>query len=303
MKKLSIIFIASIFLALMSCKKEDKFIAENTAPNYYGVPTIKVKNYVNRLFIDLSGREPLDVEMDSLVELLEANNLNFDTRESIIKNLQSDTTIQSNGDNFNQLFYLNIYGLQKARFLEGIPDFAIAQQKGIAESNAYTDSLMGNILGYNWNKQQAKIYGDVLTSDTALRNGSITFNEMCRRMCYNGIYDQINMNSFNYVNAVFDNNLYRFPTTQEFTSSYNMVESDLADIILGEPGGSKYDFSRIITNSLEFNNGTVTWIYRSFLSRFPNTSELYHYSLHLETNNDIAYIIREVMKTDEYANF
>lgn len=292
-----------MLIVFFSCKKEDKFIAGNTAPNYYGVPTIKVKNYVNRLFIDLSGREPLDTEMDSIVTLLEANNLNFATRETIIKNLQLDTTPQSNGDNFKQLFYLNIYGLQKARFLEGIPDAAIAQEKGIAESQANLDSIMGNVIGYNWKKQQAKIYGDILTSDTALRNGSITFNEMCRRMCYNGIYDQINMNSFNYINAVFDNNLYRFPTTEEFNASYSMVESDLADIVFGQPGSSKYDFSKIITSSLEFNNGTVTWIYRSFLSRFPSTSELYHYSLHYQTNSDVAYIIREVMKTDEYANF
>ena len=303
MKKVNIILIACALVAFWSCKKEDKFISGNTAPDYYGVPTIKVKNYINRLFIDLAGREPLNTEMDSLVILLESNNLNFSTRESIIETLQTDTTPQSNGDNFKQLFYLNIYGLQKARFIEGVPDAGISQLKGNAETGAYNDSLAQNVLGYNWQKQQAKIYGDILTSDTALRNGSITFNEMCRRMCYNGVYDQINMNSFNYVNAVFDNNLYRFPTSSEFTSSYNMVESDLADIVLGQPGASKYDFSKIITDSKEFNNGTVTWIYRSFLSRFPNTSELYNYSLYYETNKDITFIIREVMKTDEYANF
>lgn len=303
MKKLIILIVTCSLSITFSCKKEEKFIPGNTAPNYYGVPTIKVKNYVNRLFIDLAGREPLDTEMDSIVALLEANDLDFATRESIINTLQNDTTTQSNGDNFKQLFYLNIYGLQKARFIEGVPDAGIAQLEGIALSAANSDSLSGNMLGYHWNKQQAKIYGDILTSDTALRNGSITFNEMCRRMCYNGIYDQINMNSFNYINAVFDNNLYRFPTTEEFTASYNMVESDLADIVLGQPGASKYDFSKIITNSLEFNNGTVTWIYRSFVSRFPTTSELYHYSLHYQNNSDISYIIKEVMKTDEYANF
>ncbi len=303
MKKISILVIICALFASWSCKKEDKFISGNTAPDYYGVPTIKVKNYINRLFIDLAGREPLDVEMDSLVILLESNNLNFSTREGIIKTLQSDTTPQSNGDNFKQLFYLNIYGLQKARFIEGVPDAGIAQEKGNAETAALADSAAGDIFGYNWNMQIAKKYDDILTSDTALRNGSITFNEMCRRMCYNGVYDQINMNSFNYVNAVFDNNLYRFPTSDEFTSSYNMVESDLADIVMGQPGASKYDFSKIITNSLEFNDGTVTWIFRSFLSRFPTSSELYHYSLHFQLNNDITYVMREVMKTDEYANF
>ncbi len=57
-------------LNLTSCKKEDRFIANNNVPNYYGVSTIKVKNYINRLYIDLIGREPLDIEMDSLVNIL-----------------------------------------------------------------------------------------------------------------------------------------------------------------------------------------------------------------------------------------
>lgn len=302
MKKILLI-LAPIILIIASCKKEDKFIPNNNAPNYYGVSTIKVKNYINRIFIDLSGREPLDTEMDSLVLLLENNNLNFATRESIILVLQTDTNPQSNGDNFKQLFYSNIYGLQKARFIEGIPDVAIAQERGTALSGALADSANGLMLSYFWKKQQAQIYDDILTSDTAFRNGSITFNEMCRRMCYNGIYDIINMNSFNYVNAVFDNLFYRFPTSAEFTSAYNMVEYDQADILFAQPGASKYDFSSIASTCTEFNDGLVTWVFRSYLSRFPTTSEIFYYANHFRVNSDLPFIIREVMKTDEYANF
>ncbi len=302
MKNLLYLLITSS-LIFSSCKKEEKIISDNSAPNYYGVPTIKVKNYINRIFIDLTGREPLDTEMDSLVILLESNNLNFSTRENVIQSLQTDTTTQSNGDNFKQLFYSNIYGLQKARFIEGVPDFEISQRMGIEYTQAYNDSISGNMLSYFWRKQQGDIYKDILTSDTALKNGSITFNEMCRRMCYNGIYDIINMNSFNYINAVFDNMFYRFPTTDEFTASYNMVDADQADILFAQPGASKYDFSTIAANSTEFNDGMVTWVYRSYLSRFPNSSEIFHYSNHFQINSDLPYIIREVMKSDEYANF
>lgn len=292
----------STLVILSSCKKENK-ISGNNAPDYYGVSTIKVKNYINRIFIDLTGREPLDVEMDSLVILLEKNNLNFTTREAIIFDLQNDTTTQSNGDNFKELFYANIYEQQKARFLEAVPDFEISQRMGNAYTAAYNDSLIGNMLGYFWSKEQGDIYKDILTADTALLHGSITINEMCRRMCYNGIYDIINMNSFNYVNAVFDNVFYRFPTSDEFTASYNMVEFDQADLLFGQPGANKFDFSRIAVNSDEFNDGLVTWVYRSYVSRFPTTQETFIYSSHFQSNSDLAYIIREVMKTDEYANF
>ena len=92
-----------------SCKKPDKMVFNNEAPNYYGIATIKVKNYVNRIFIDLVGREPLVTEMDSLVSFLEANNLNFTARNTIIESLQTDTTIQSSGDSFKYLYYLRIY--------------------------------------------------------------------------------------------------------------------------------------------------------------------------------------------------
>ena len=301
MKKLSIYTIL-LLVILSSCKKEPQ-IPNNTAPNYYGVSTIKVKNYVNRIFIDLIGREPLDIEMDSLVGILEGNNLEFSTREAIIFSLQNDTSANSNGDNFKQLFHSNIYEQQKARFLEGIPDFEISQRMGNAYNAARNDSLTGNMLGYFWNKEQGDIYADVLSSDTAFLHGNIDFSEMCRRMCYNGIYDIINMNSFNYVNAVFDNLYYRFPTTEEFTASYNMVEFDQADILFGKPGSNKYDFSTIAVKSKEFNDGVVTWVYRSYLSRFPTTQESFVYSNYFSSNSDISFIIREVMKTDEYANF
>ena len=160
MKRIFFYVLTSLFI-FSSCKKENK-ISGNTAPDYYGVSTIKVKNYVNRIFIDLTGREPLDSEMDSLVPLLETNNLNFSTREAIIYSLQNDTTTQSNGDNFKELFFANIYEQQKARFLEAVPDFEIAQRMGNAYTAARNDSLTGNMLSYFWNKEQGDIYQDIL---------------------------------------------------------------------------------------------------------------------------------------------
>lgn len=278
-------------------------VYDNKAPNYYGIPTIKVKNYVNRIFIDLVGREPLDVEMDSLVNLLEANNLNFATREQIIKNLQTDTVTQANGDSFKYLYYLRIYELQKARFVEGVPDAEFNQKIGNTENGARMDSLYGDLMGYQYGMHQADLYRDVINSNAEYFNDSIDFNTMCLRMCYNGIYDVINMNSFNYVNAVFDNIFYRFPTQPEFASSYDMVDASTPNLLFSQPGTSKYDFAYIMTHTNEFNDGTVTWIYRTFVARFPNMQELYVYSDHFQQNADLHYIIREVVKSDEYANF
>lgn len=296
-------FVGILLVISLGCKKKDYLVCGNEAPNYYGVKTIKVKNYVNRLFIDLVGREPLDTEMDSLVAILEANNLNFATRDAIISDLQTDTTTQSSGDSFKYLYYLRIYELQKARFVEGLPDSEFSGAAGLQDYGAYLDSLFGDLMGYQFKKQQAQLYRDVINSLDEFMNDSITFNEMCLRMCYNGFYDEINMNSFNYVNAVFDNTFYRFPTQSEFNASYNMVEYSSADILFSKSGSSKYDFANIAMNSPAFNDGTVSWVFKTFLARVPSQQELYTYSLHFQINGDLSYIIREVVKTDEYANF
>ena len=57
---------------LVSCKKDGEIIPDNNAPYYDGIPTVVIENYINRLFIDLIGREPLDVEMVSELAALKA---------------------------------------------------------------------------------------------------------------------------------------------------------------------------------------------------------------------------------------
>ncbi|HOY29297.1 MAG TPA: hypothetical protein PLR96_10010, partial [Flavobacteriales bacterium] len=49
---------ALMALALVACKKEELVVRpDNEAPDYDGVASVVVRNYVNRLFIDLLGRE------------------------------------------------------------------------------------------------------------------------------------------------------------------------------------------------------------------------------------------------------
>ena len=86
MSKLNIfLFFAVLFVG---CKKETIIIDGNNPPFYDKVPTIKIQNYVNRIFIDLIGREPLDSEMDENVDYLRKNNLSKDSRSVIIKKLK-----------------------------------------------------------------------------------------------------------------------------------------------------------------------------------------------------------------------
>ena len=61
-------------------------------------------------------------------------------------------------------------------------------------------------------------------SQYQLRTESIEIDEVTQRMLYNAVYDEINMNSFNFINATFDDLFFRFPTQAEFDDAYEVVE-------------------------------------------------------------------------------
>ena len=84
-------FTIGVILLLFSCKKDPIIISINDAPYYDEIPTTLVEFYVNRLFIDLIGREPLDEEMENEVAFLRAYDLSMEGRDSLIVKLQTDT--------------------------------------------------------------------------------------------------------------------------------------------------------------------------------------------------------------------
>jgi hypothetical protein len=88
MKKiLTLVFLTT----LLYCKKDTTLIPDNTPFQDKYISTIQVESYVNKLFIDLIGREPLNTEMESEVNLLKTNELNEQARIDLITKLQSST--------------------------------------------------------------------------------------------------------------------------------------------------------------------------------------------------------------------
>jgi hypothetical protein len=127
-------------------------------------------------------------------------------------------------------------------------------------------------------------------------------DEVMRRMVFNPIYDQINMNSFNYVNATFDNLLFRYPTQAEFDAGYTMVDGNTPALLFGQSGQNKGDYSGIITSNTEFWEGMVRWCYRTFMGREPSSYETYGVLPGLLADHDLQRVQRAILVTDEYAN-
>lgn len=290
-------------LTLLSCSKDEVFIPDNQPPDYSGVPLVKVQNFVNRLYIDLLAREPLDEEMDRDVQALLDDTLSAAARLDLVVRLQTDTAFIEGDTSYQRAYYQNLYNLAKARCLEGASDGELNSEAGIYAFGAYKDSLLGNWEGYTRNVRERDKLLAVVAARGALERGEIAYADLYQRVVFNAIYDRINMNTVNFVNATFDNLLWRYPTKSELQTGFQMVELDKPGTLFGKQGSNKEDYVRILATSREMYEGLIIWCHRQLLARPPTSRETADLLLPFLDHRDIRLIQRHILVTDEYANF
>lgn len=292
-----------VTLIISSCRKDADIIPNNDAPYYGEIPTILLENYVNRLYIDLIGREPLDDEMQNDVQYLRDYDVTIASRDSLLYKIQSDTSFIEGDSSYKFAYYHRVYDMVKIRLLEGVSNSYVSGERNMWWNAYVQDSINNNYLQANKKLLEYHKLNNLLKSELEYYHHEIHISEMHRRMIYNPIYDQINMNTFNFVNAAFDNLLFRFPTQSEFDQSYTMIENNSAQIVLNSSGINKDDFCQIITNSREFYEGIVIWSYRALLARDPSTQEIDFLMQKFYLDQDFQWVQRQIMKTNEYAHF
>ena len=268
-------------------QSETILVPDNDPPIVNNVPAIKIENYVNRVFIDLLGREPLDIEMAAEAAALREADLSVAARTALIEKLQTDTEPISGDSTYQIAYHQQFYNLAKVHCLEGVSDYTINTQF-LANAD---DSL------------EILLLQNLLDSREAFRLGQIDLEEFFGRMIHNNVYDQINMNTFNFVNASFDNLYWRYPTNAEFDAGFQMVEYGSEENFLGQTGTDKFDYIDIITGNLEFYEGLIILVYQQLLGRRPETHETAALLSDFANHKDIRLIQRTVMITDEYAGF
>lgn len=274
-------------LCFWTCTKQEIItIPDNDSPSVNNVPAIRIENYVNRLFIDLIGREPLDTELNTEVEALKNQELTKAARIALINKLQTDTSPLESDTSYSHAFHKQLYALSKARCLDGAGDEILRSFQGFAPDES--DFLRLQL---------------VLDSRLDLQENKINYNEMLGRMIYNTLYDELNMNTFNFINASFDNLYWRSPTDAEFAAGFKMVEDNTSATLLGQVGQNKGDYVNIVSNSRELYEGIIIWVYQQALARRPSTSETTALLENFIEHQDIKIIQQEVLSSDEYANF
>ena len=304
MVRVQFLFPILILLAILSgCEKETKLVPDNAAPDYEAIPTIKIENYVNRLFIDLIGREPIQQEMNQFTSFLKGNKLSIESRTELVNRLQTNTDFIANDSSYQKASNKRLYELLKARFIEGASNAEINEFIGIAQQNFINDSLNGNLGEAEKSKARVTNLKLILQIPDLLLSDSVDFRILYRILLINDVYDFINMNSFNYVRSCFNDLFNRFPSQAEFNVSYNMVENNISGILFGQAGTTKTDFTNILVQSNESFEGTIRWLYRTYMARDAETYEVQTLMTQFILNKDIKWLQSQILITDEYAGF
>lgn len=298
-----VLFLLGVLALLGSCKKEPLLIDNNQYPGGNYVSSDQIKNYINRIYIDLLGREPLPDEMESDYALLLSTKLDTATRREIIVRLQSDSAYLEGDSSYRKAYYNHFYDLVKVRMLEGVENDYFLEERGIYQNSLNAAISAGDSANAAKWRNEIQEINDVLNIKYDYETGNIGIEEIYFRLINNFVYDVINMNTFNFVNATFDNMYYRFPTTVEFQSGFEMIENNEARSLLGSSGSNRGDYMYIVTHSTEFYEGIVRWVYKISLLRDPNAHELSDESQLFYKDKNFQQLQQRVMITNEYANF
>ncbi|MGB0424783.1 MAG: hypothetical protein ACPGED_10675, partial [Flavobacteriales bacterium] len=247
--------------------------------------------------------EPIDTEMNAEVQTLEEADLSMNSRTSLVNKLMFNTAPLPGDSSYNAAYFNKLYENLKARLLEGASEGTLDFYYGLYYQQALADSINGNFTSYEINKAEAEKILDVQVSKYQLRAESIEIDEALRRMVYNAVYDEINMNSFNFINATYDDLFFRFPTDSEFNSAYEVVEFNQPNIVMGELANNKIEYVNIIINNSEFDEGMIIWAYESLLARSPTSNEVFDLIPNFQETNDFQRVQRLIMISDEYAGF
>jgi len=293
-----------IVLSFSACKEtENQFLEDNEASVPHRISTIRVENYVNRAFIDLIGRSPVPDELQWGVDLLRSDHLSLAVREELIKTLQSDTTYREGDISYKDKYYHRIYDIVKSRMVEGAADVEFSRYVGLANTAIFRGRLVGDSVAVYRGMDQKQRNQGVIDSRVEYMNGEITLNEMFARMLDNNVYDVINMNTFNFVNASFDDLFYRFPIQPEFDIAYGIIERNEVGSLFGGFASNKREYCVLLSNSAEFYEGLVVWAYLSLMGREPTTQETHNFYADLVATGDFQELQLKIMVTDEYADF
>lgn len=297
MKRIAPCFIVMMATLLWSgCQPDDIRFDNNPVPHYSGVPTVVVDAYLTRAYIDLIGREPLPAEMEAERLALRAGDLETEARLAMVNRLMGED--ESHAEAYARKLRDDLSG----RFLDGASQEGMIEEVEFQRFLALQDSLAGGFL-YPYFHNLADRLERTVTAVDEFQTGEIPWREVNRRYCDNVVYDDLNMNSFNFVNATFDDLFGRYPTAAEFEQAYAAVEFSAPSLLFGELVEDKDSYLSVLVQDAEFDENAVRWWGERLLVRPITGAEVAAWLNTAGPEVDVRELQRLLITSDEYADF
>ena len=277
-----------LFLVLLisSCTKiEDIIVGDNTLPPDYTIENTTIENYINKLYISTIGREPTEAEFTTDFNLLRNANLSQKSREIVIDGILNKSE-----------YSFNLFTLESANILNSVDTAKINErissyQQFLLVTTNFLDSI------YVANELERML--SFQNSLTAFYLGTTTITELYRAMANNIFFDEINMGTENFVVAMFQHFLLRYPTDSELESAKDMVDDKNATLFF-ETGNGKNDFLDIFFTSNEYFTGQTNILFNRYLFRNPSSEESVNYSLDYINTGDYKSLQKRILSSDEF---
>lgn len=274
---------AFLIICLIACSKVEIETLEGNQPPGETILTTEMKeNYVNRVYIILTGRKPDSQEFS--VALAQFGDGGLEARQALVQNIFT-----------KKEYHQKLYATARADYLQGVDTAQITRDHQQAAQALQTAT--GPSKEY-WEKVVSKLF-DLLTIPRQLDSGLIGTVEMHRRIVDNVYYDDINMGTENFVVATFQNFLFRYPTNVELADASTMVDGFPSSVFL-QPGTSKGDFIDIFFESDDYFEGQVVGLYNRYLFRDPVTSEMVAATNAYALDRDYQKLQQSILASDEY---
>lgn len=278
---------ALLIVFVASCsKKEDVIIPGNVPPPDHTIDSATLEIYLNKVYINILGREPINNEKADGLQILKQDNFSAANRKQFLD-------VVFGKPEYNR----NLYNVARIEYLQNLDSTEIEYQ-------IYLFNLLLQ------QPQYAPFY-DALNAEVSRLNtlkaimpdltaGTLDHKGMLKRCVDNYFYDQINMGTENFVVSTFQNFLFRYPTTAELTNGKTMVDGLNANLFL-QIGRNKNDYIRIFFDSDDYYEGQVRYIFRKYLFREPLPEEIGYYANIYKSTNDYKKLQKEFFATNEYA--
>lgn len=275
-----------LVLIISSCTKiEDIIVGDNTLPPDYTIENTTIENYINKLYISTIGREPTEAEFTTDFNLLRNANLSQKSREIVIDGILNKSE-----------YSFNLFTLESANILNSVDTAMINErissyQQFLLVTTNFLDSI------YVANELERML--TFQNSLTAFYLGTTTITELYRAMANNIFFDEINMGTENFVVAMFQHFLSRYPTDSELESAKDMVDDKNATLFF-ETGNGKNDFLDIFFTSNEYFTGQTNILFNRYLFRNPSSEESVNYSLDYINTGDYKSLQKRILSSDEF---